>query len=258
MDISFSQPPAMFGAFHLGMLAGIAVVCALVFLLIRRWREKALLRFIFIVGVVMVLLEVWKQWFVRTYVYPGPVNLWFFPWQLCSMAMYCAVLTPWVGRKFQDTLLVFLSSFSMFAAVVALAIPSDMLRVQILFACHGFVYHGLMILEALAAMLVLRRREAKFRPAVWLFLGMAAVAEVINVAAHLALHDIHREPDMFYITPYYPTTQMVFHDVAVRLGILPEIVIYLAAIIGFSYGIYRLERALGSLRGGAGSGKGAD
>ena len=246
MDVSFAQPPRMFGAFHLGMLAGILAVCVLVFLLIRRWREKALLRFIFVLGVVMVLLEVWKQWFVWEYVYLHEVNLWSFPWQLCSMAMYCAVLTPWVGRKFQDTLLVFLSSFSMFAAVVALAIPSDMLRIQILFACHGFVYHGLMILEALAAMLVLRRREAKFRPAVWLFLGMAAVAEVINVAAHLALHDIHREPDMFYITPYYPTTQMVFHDVAVRLGILPEIVIYLAAIIGFSYGIYRLERAVGA------------
>ena len=246
MDVSFAQPPRMFGAFHLGMLAGILAVCVLVCLLIRRWREKALLRFIFVLGVVMVLLEVWKQWFVWEYVYLHEVNLWSFPWQLCSMSMYCAVLLPFVKPRLQDALLVFLSSFSMFAAVVALAIPSDMLRVQILFACHGFVYHGLMILEALAAMLVLRRREAKFRPAVWLFLGMAAVAEVINVAAHLALHDIRREPDMFYITPYYPTTQMVFHDVAVRLGILPEIVIYLAAIIGFSYGIYRLERAVGA------------
>ena len=35
-------------------------------------------------------------------------------------------------------------------------------------------------------------------------------------------------------------------NLAVRLGILPEIVIYLAAIIGFSYGIYRLERAVGA------------
>ena len=246
MDVSFSQPPSMFGAFHLGMLAGILAVCVLVYLLIRRWREKALLRFIFILGVVMVLMEVWKQWFVRVYVYPGPVNLWFFPWQLCSMAMYCAVLTGLCKGKFQDTLLVFLSSFSMFAAIVALAVPSDMLRVQILFASHGFIYHGIMILEALAAMLVLRRRQTKFRPAVWLFLGMAAVAEVINVVSHQLLHDIHREPNMFYITPYYPTTQVVFHEIALRLGILPEIVIYLAAIIGFSYGIFRLERAGGS------------
>ena len=244
MDVSFSQPPRMFGAFHLGMLAGIALVCVPVFLVIRRWREKSLLRLIFVLGVVMVLLEVWKQWFVRTYVYPGPLNLWFFPWQLCSMAMYCAVLAPLVRGRFQNTLLVFLSSFSLFAAVVALAIPSDMLRIQILFAGHGFVYHGIMIIEALAAMLVLRRRDVTFRPAVWLFLGMAAIAEVINVAAHLLIGDIHREPDMFYITPYYPSTQVVFHDIAVRLGILPEIVIYLAAIILFSFAIYRAQRSL--------------
>ena len=244
MDVSFSQPPAMFGPFHLGMLAGIALACVLVFFVIRRWREKSLLRLLFILGVVMVLLEVWKQWFVRTYVYPGAVNLWFFPWQLCSMAMYCSVLAGICKGKFQDTLLVFLSTFSLFAAVIALVIPSDMLRVQILFASHGFLYHGIMIVEALAAMLILRRRDAKFLPAVWLFLGMAAIAEVINVAAHLWIGDIHREPNMFYITPYYPSTQVVLHDIAVRLGIFPEIVIYLTAIILFSWGIFRLERAL--------------
>ena len=248
MDISFSRPPQMFGAFHLGMLAGIAVVCVLAYFLIRRWREKALLRLIFLLGVVMVLMEVWKQWFAWVYVFERTVNLWFFPWQFCSMAMYCAVLTPWVRGRLQDALLVFLSSFSLFAAIVALVIPSDMLRVQILFASHGFIYHGIMILESLAAMLVLRRRQARFRPAVRLFLGMAAVAEVINVVSHQLLHDIHREPNMFYITPYYPTTQVVYHEIAVALGIFPEIVIYLTAIILFSYGIFRLERAVGSRR----------
>ncbi len=242
MDISFSQPPPMFGAFHLGMLAGIALACVLAYLLIRRREERFLLRLIFLLGVVMLVMEVWKQWFVRTYVYPGPVNLWFFPWQLCSMAMYCAVLTPWVRERLQNTLLVFLSSFSLFAAVIALVIPSDMLRPQILFASHGFLYHGIMLVEALAAMLVLRRREAKFRPALLLFLGMAAVAEAVNVTAHALLHDIHREPNMFYITPYYPSTQVVLHDIAVALGILPEIILYLTAIIGCSYGIYRLQR----------------
>ena len=100
------------------------------------------------------------------------------------------------------------------------------------------------LVEALAAMLVLRRRDAKFLPAVWLFLGMAAIAEVINVAAHLWIGDIHREPNMFYITPYYPSTQVVLHDIALRLGVWPEIAIYLTAIILISYGIFRLQRRL--------------
>ena len=244
MDISFSQPPEMFGPFHLGMLAGIALACVLIFLVIRRWREKALLRLIFVLGVVMLLMEVWKQWFAWEYVYRHVFTMWFFPWQLCSMAMYCAVLTGVCRGRFQDALLVFLSTFSLFAAVIALAIPSDMLRVQILFASHGFIYHGIMIVEALAAMLVLRRRKVTFRPAVWLFLGMAAVAEVINVAAHMRIGDIHREPNMFYITPYYPSTQVVLHDIALRLGVWPEIAIYLTAIILISCGIFRLQRRL--------------
>ena len=139
MDIQFSTTPQMFGVFHIAALAVIALGCVGAYFALRRMDETRLLRLIWILGGVMLAMEVWKQGFSWVYVFDRQINLWFFPWQLCSMAMYCAVLTPWVGRKFQDTLLVFLSSFSMFAAVVALAIPSDMLRIQILFACHGFV-----------------------------------------------------------------------------------------------------------------------
>ena len=46
--------------------------------------------------------------------------------------------------------------------------------------------------------------------------------------------------NMFNITPYYPSTQPVFHQIAVSLGILPEIVIYLAVIVLASWGLYRL------------------
>ena len=46
--------------------------------------------------------------------------------------------------------------------------------------------------------------------------------------------------NMFNITPYHPSTQPVFHQIAVSLGILPEIVIYLAVIILASWGLYRL------------------
>ena len=245
MDIQFSTTPQMFGVFHIAALAVIALGCIGAFFLLRRMNEARLLRLIWILGAVMLLLEVWKQVFSWVYVFDRRINLWYFPWQLCSMAMYCAFAVRFVKGRRQNAALVFLSTFSFFAAIVALVIPSDMLRPYILLTVHGFLYHGLMIVLALAAMLTVHRRESvRFVPAARLFLGMAAVAELINVAAHSLLHDIHREPNMFYITPYYESTQPVLHEIAVAVGIPAEIVIYLTAIALISFGFFLAEKAL--------------
>ena len=245
MAIQFANTPQMFGVFHIAALAVIALGCIGAFFWLRRLDEGRLLRLIWILGAVMLAMEVWKQGFSWVYVYDRRINMWFFPWQLCSMAMYCAFAVRFVRGQRQNTLLVFLSTFSLFAAVVALAVPSDMLRPYVLLTVHGFLYHGLMIVLALAAMLVVCRRESvRFAPAVRLFLWMAAVAEVINVVSHRLIGDIHREPNMFFITPYYESTQPVLHEIAVALGIPAEIVIYLTAIALISYGLFRAERVL--------------
>ena len=70
---------------------------------------------------------------------------------------------------------------------------------------------------------------------------MALIAEIINVASHLIFNDIYVEPNMFYISFSYPTTQPVFHEIAVHFGIVTEIVVYLSVISLFSYLFYRLE-----------------
>lgn len=265
-DIRFDHTPQMFGGFHIICLVLIAAFSAVFIRAVRRKREDQLIRLIFIMGMIMALGEVFKQWFCYNYVFGREINMWFFPWQLCSMAMYCSVALPFLKGRAQDAVLVFLSTFSLFSAIVALAVPADMMRPQILLAAHGFIYHGLIIAEAAAAILVLRMRMAaemampgkggrgltddvkeRFMPSAGLFLGMALIAEIINVVSHHIFHDIHREPDMFYITPYYPSTQPVCSYVAEKLGIFPEIVIYLAAIILFSLVFYLIERRFSCL-----------
>ena len=136
MDIMFSSPPTMFGFYHIAFLTGIVAVTTLLFFLLRRKDEKTLIRFIWIHGVIMILLEVWKQWFSAKYVYPGIFSMWYFPWQLCDIAMYCSFILPFVKGKVQDAVLVFLSSFSLLAAIMALIVPGDMLRPQILLFMH--------------------------------------------------------------------------------------------------------------------------
>lgn len=245
MGISFSEVPSMFGPLHLCILAAVFLTAAVLWFPLKRASDRTLRRVLFALGAVMLLTEAWKQWFVPRYVYPDTPSMWFFPWQLCSMAMYCSVLVPFLKGKAREAALVFLSSFSLLGALVALVIPGDMLRPQVWLFVHGFVYHGLMLIESAAAMLLLaREKRPHFRPALLLYLGMAAVAEIINVISHAVIADIHFEANMFYITPYYPSTQPVFHEIALALGIPVEIAVYLGAIALASFGLFALENAL--------------
>ena len=242
MSVTFSETPQPYGTVHLAILFGIAAVLILVYFPLRNQSERRLIRVLFWAGLLMLLAEAWKQWFVPRYVYPGILSTWFFPWQLCSMSMYCSFLVPFLKGKAQDTVLVFLSTFSAVAALAALLFPADMMRPQILLFVHSFLYHGVMLLESITAFLILRKRKpVRFLPAALLFLAMAVVAELINVVSHHIVNDLSVEANMFNITPYYPSTQPVFHAIAVRLGILPEILIYLGVIILVSFGLYRLE-----------------
>lgn len=242
MGITFEHTPEMFGILHISLLIIITVVSAVFFIMLRKRKEATLLRIIGILGIIMVIGEVWKQWFVPRYVYTDGPSTWFFPWQLCSMAMYCSTLLPYLKGKTQNTVLVFLATYSLLSAIIALLIPADMMRPQIWLFCHGFIYHAIMILECLAAILILKqRKKSPFLPAVILFSAMAVIAEIINIISHHIINDTHVEANMFYITPYYPTTQPVFHEISVALGILPGAIIYLAAITLGSYLLYRLE-----------------
>ena len=136
----------------------------------------------------------------------------------------------------------FLSTFSMIGAVFALLFPEDMMRDQILLFCHSFLYHAAMLLEGLIAFRILRkRRGVSFLPSLFLYLGMAAVAELVNVASHLIVRDVRYEANMFYITPFYPSTQPVFSAIAAHAGIAVEIVVYLGAIALAAFGLYLLE-----------------
>ena len=245
MGVEFQNTPEVFGLVHLLILAGIGIALFALSFVLRKQNEKQLRKLIVILGVLMILMEAWKQWFVRVYVYPGVVSFWFFPWQLCSMAMYVSAALGIVKGKAEEAILVFLASFNIVAALGALIFPYDMMRPQIWLFCHSFLYHGIMLVESMAAILILAKRSRpSFIPALVMYAGMAAVAEIVNVISHQFAAKIQDEANMFNITLSYPSTQPVFRQIALTLGIVPEIFIYLGFVALLSYGIYRLDYVL--------------
>ena len=65
---------------------------------------------------------------------------------------------------------------------------------------------------------------------------------IINIISYHLIDNLQHVSNMFNITPYYPSTQPVFHEIAVTVGIIPEILLYLLLIAAVSFGIFRLER----------------
>ena len=243
MNSEFKEIPTLFGKQHLFALLLITVINVFLYFIFRNKEEEKLLKIAHYLGLFMILAEIFKQYFCYVYVFDRHLNLWFFPWQLCSMAMYCAFLLRYFKGIRQEALLVFLATFSLLSDVVALALPYDMLRKQAVLFVHSFAYHGLIITLAMLAIMILnKRKDYRFYPSVVLFLIMAFIAEVINVTSHQILNNIYLEPDMFYISPAYPTTQPVFDQIALRFGIYTEIVVYLLSIILGSYLIYLIIR----------------
>ena len=99
MTLTFSAVPAMFGPLHISILIVALAVSIRMFFRLRGMTEKDLFRFLFVCGLLMIAAEIWKQWFVHRWVYPNIRSAWFFPWQLCSMAMYCCALLPFLKGK---------------------------------------------------------------------------------------------------------------------------------------------------------------
>ncbi len=230
MNILFAKIPEMYGLLHMTALVLIMVTALLVYRYSASLSKKTLCRIIGILGLVMCTAEIWKQYFCMVYVNAGAYSFWFFPFQLCSIAMYLAVLFPFVSEKTRRTFASFQSSYTLIAAICALAYPQDMLRIQVLLTLHGFLYHGLMIILTVLSLRYMILSGCHIRSSVYLFILCACIAEAINFLGHKYIHDPSGWPNMFYITPYIHTTQPVFSLLSVRIGIIPTVLVYLSCI----------------------------
>ena len=59
-----------------------------------------------------------------------------------------------------------------------------------------------------------------------LFLLCCVIATAVNVLSHP-----YGNADMFYISPYYPNGQVIFHQIALAAGTLPGNLLYILSII---------------------------
>ena len=99
---------------------------------------------------------------------------------------------------------------------------------HMLLTAHGFIWH---ILLLVLSFFIFRRKLSftgirEFAYTIPLFSGLAAIAEFINISLHR-----FGDCDMFYISPYHNSSQLVFCEIDSLIGRPAGIIVYLASIV---------------------------
>ena len=197
-------------------------------------------------GLLLLLLEIWKQLYLYLIVFDGHYNVWYIPFQLCSRPMYMCRLSSshrnashgdrrnWKedGRargRALSVIATFMQDFGILGGIAALVVHEGFTFAEHpLLTAHGYIWHVLLILIGLY---IWRQGLSDLSPSgclrsCGLFLGCAAVAELINVVFHE-----YGDCDMFYITPYHLSSQIIFRDIDAMIGRPMGIVVYLICVM---------------------------
>lgn len=123
------------------------------------------------------------------------------------------------------TICTYLQDFSLLGGIMALAEPSGLMQPYVTLTVHGLTWHLILIFIGLychrCGLAGKSWQEyVKTLPLLAVFL---AFASIINVATH-------GQADMFYISPFYPVTQVFFYQVSLLVGTGAGIVFYIFSI----------------------------
>ncbi|MBE5982655.1 MAG: hypothetical protein E7248_05045 [Paenibacillaceae bacterium] len=238
-------PPAPYSFFHLFFVsAGLIFVVFLSYYTTRKIKNNQIPGLLFLCGIVLAVSECYKQLFLYYVVNDQTYNWWYFPFQLCSLPMYFCLVLPFVPSAGKKTVLyTFMQDFNLLGGIMALAEPSGLFHPYWVLTIHGLIWHLLLIYIGLviAFSRCSDTTTRGFIRTLPLFFVCCIVASIINRTAKPL-----GQADMFYISPYYPSAQIVFHDIAIKYGISIGNALYLAVtclggfIFHFIFGKFHL------------------
>lgn len=236
------ETPASYGIFHICWL--VAMVLATVYLCVLRKNDSAdrVRKVVFWLSVSVFVLEIYKQ---INYSFSFPDDglkfeyLWYaFPFQFCSTPMYVGILAGLIKKgKVHDALCSYLATFSIFAGLAVMIYPGDVfthtagINIQTM-VCHGSM---LPIGAYLFATGHVKLAHKTILKALCVFTVAIAIAIGLNELTHLVGIAENHTFNMFYISPYFPSTLPLYSLVYAALPYALSLIVY---IVGFTAAAY--------------------
>ena len=136
--------------------------------------------------------------------------------QLCSLPMYLCLFLPFLTARKRALLFTFMYQYNLLGALLVFAEPSGLMHPYWTLTLHGFFWHGILVFIGFFILFSGRASSGNdvFLKTTALFLSCCAIAAGINVLSRQVALPPWQDADMFYISPFYPNTQIVFHQIA--------------------------------------------
>ena len=195
------EAPPAYGAFHiLFTLAGFAV-CGFFAWKLRGVSAKTAGRILFFCGLILSLLEVFKQFFCY-YVIADNTYYWSeFPFQLCSVPMYMCLFAPWLKPgKMQRAMYSFMVLYNLLGGTIAFAEPSGLLHGHLFLTAHSCVWHMLLVFVGLFLCMSKRGGTLRqdYKMATVTFIVLCGIAFILNCFVQFELGE---HMNMFFVGP---------------------------------------------------------
>lgn len=216
-----------------------------IFSQLRDLPETTIDHILFSCGIFLAVTELYKQLFLFYIINHQSYDWWFFPFQLCSLPMYLCLMIPFLSTgRLKNALYTFMQNYSLMGGIAALIVPEGFCHIHWTLTLHGYLWHCLLILIGLLIIINERADLSRhgFLDTIPCFAFFCCIATIINVLA-----PGHGRADMFYISPYTPSSQPIFHSLALHWGIQIANLLYLLTLLtgaAILHGIlYRIRAA---------------
>lgn len=250
------EEAGLYGVWHItSILLTIALtVCMVVFF--RNAKDSTMRTLVFIGWCIMVVLEIGKQ-LIGAMDFDGTTLTWsyywnWFPFQFCSTPMYTF---PFVflmkDCKFRRAIMAYIATFSLFAGIIVMILPTTVLGTRIFTNTQTMVHHGFQVVFGVYMAAYNRHRLNKrfFGWCMIVFAAFASVAMILNLTLYpiLTANGVGHDFNMFYISPYTNNDLPVLSSIYPLVPYPVYLIIYTCGFTLVAALVYAIEKGIVAL-----------
>lgn len=247
--------PTPYGWFHLMWIAIVIAVTVFLCVKFKNCDDKIFRRITLIVWIVIVVLEIYKQ-FSFSFENNNGVGEWdyswySFPFQFCSTPLYLLPIVVFMkDGKVRDSVIAFLMTYAFFGGIAAFILPSDLFIEEAMINIQTMVHHGSQIVIGIFYYVVYRKKInlTFILKGFFTFAVMIFIALTLNIVFyHAFIKEIDETFNMFYISPYFENTMPVLGFFYERVNNILFIVLYFICFSFISIAIYYIMKGIDKL-----------